>query len=167
VTALALLLVAWMAGVSAASAPPAGLTGLPAPDFELATASGERLRLSSLRGRPVLLNFWATWCHGCQAEIPWLVDIYRRHSGRLAIVGVSMDDPGSRGIADFARARGVTYPMLLGGQDIARSYGGVQLLPQTFLIDSRGRIVRVLAGIESREALEAQVSDLLRRDVSL
>jgi peroxiredoxin len=139
------------------------LVGRPAPDFELESVDGKPLRLSSLRGRAVLLNFWATWCAACRVETPWLIDLDRRHAERLQVVAVSMDEPGARGIAEFVRANRVTYPILLGGKSIAAQYGGVRWLPQTFLIDRSGKVVESLTGIESRNALEERVRRVLKR----
>jgi thiol-disulfide isomerase/thioredoxin len=110
----------------------------------------------------VLLNFWATWCAACRVETPWLVDLQRRHARDLRVVGVLMDDPGARGIAEFLRANRVTYPILLGGKSIAPDYRGARLLPQTFLIDRSGRVIETLTGIESASALEDRVEQLLR-----
>lgn len=140
-----------------------GLIGRTAPDFELHSLNGKPLRLSGLRGRTVVLNFWATWCAACRVETPWLVDLQERLGGRLQVVGVSMDEPGTRGVAEFVRANRVPYPVLLGGKAIAPDYGGVRLLPQTFLIDRSGRVVESLTGIESRKLLEERIRRVLKR----
>lgn len=138
-----------------------GFIGRTAPDFELASVNGMPLRLSSLRGRAVLLNFWATWCAACRVETPWLVDLQERLRGKLQVVGISMDEPGARGVAEFARANRMTYPILLGGKSIAADYGGVRFLPQTFLIDRWGRVVESVTGIESRKSLQERIRRIL------
>src|SRR5215467_7800798 len=87
-----------------------------APDFELRSLSGEALGLSSLRGKPVLLNFWATWCAPCRIEMPWLVELDEKYRSQgLQIVGVSMDDvSATQQVAAFVQERGIRYEILVG-----------------------------------------------------
>jgi len=101
-----------------------------APDFELDTLDGRRLRLSDLRGRVVLVNFWAAWCAPCRVEMPWLAELDARYRARgLTILGVSVDDSGREQIAKFVRARQVDYPVLLKDNAGELCYGGVRFLP--------------------------------------
>src|SRR5262245_27852736 len=89
-----------------------------APDFELKTLAGRKVKLSDFRGKVVVLNFWATYCGPCRVEMPWLVDLYKQYRSRgLEVVGVSMDDEGAqKQVADFVREIGVPYPILLGNR---------------------------------------------------
>ena len=112
-----------------------------APDFTLTDLDGRPLKLSSFRGKVVLLNFWATWCAPCQIEMPVFAEWQTRYAAQgLQVVGISMDD-------DAAPARRLThrlrlnYPLAMGDEHLGVSYGGVLGLPLTFLIDRRG-IVR-------------------------
>src|SRR5579864_140810 len=91
-------------------------TGDFAPDFELRSLDGQSVRLSSMRGKPVLLNFWATWCAPCRVEMPWLVQLDQQCQAQgVQIVGVSLDDEGSeKDVATFAKDKGVKYHVLLG-----------------------------------------------------
>src|SRR5207245_4206477 len=84
-----------------------------APDFELRSLDGGRVSLSELRGKPVLLNFWATWCAPCRVEMPWLVELHEKYRAQgLQIIGVSLDDSGStQEVAALAKERGVNYQL--------------------------------------------------------
>jgi peroxiredoxin len=86
-----------------------------APDFSLESLDGKTMRLSDLRGKAVLLNFWATWCGPCKIEMPWFVDLQNQYGSEgLQIVGVAMDDASKEDIGKFAKDLGVNYPILIG-----------------------------------------------------
>ena len=130
-----------------------------APDFTLKTLDGRTVRLQDLRGKVVLLNFWATWCAGCRVEMPRFVEQYRKHHAQgLEIVGVSMDDAGNDAIAAFVKAHHVNYTIVRGNDAVAKSYGGVRFLPQTFVIDRKGEIVRTFAGPPEERELEELIT---------
>jgi cytochrome c biogenesis protein CcmG, thiol:disulfide interchange protein DsbE len=128
------------------------VTGAVAPDFELSVldANGKTMRLSDLKGKAVLLNFWATWCEPCKIEMPWFVDLQKEYGPEgLQIVGVSMDDEGEKTVSDFAKKMGVNYTVLTGTEKVAELYGGVEGLPTSFFIDRSGKIVAREAGLIS------------------
>jgi len=105
-----------------------------APDFTLESLDGKSLRLSDLRGKAVLLNFWATWCGPCKIEMPWFVDFQKQYGSQgLQIVGVAMDDASKADIAKFAKDMGVNYPILIGKESVGDQYGGVPALPESFV----------------------------------
>jgi peroxiredoxin len=133
-----------------------------APDFDLRSLDGSRLKSSELRGKPVLLNFWATWCAPCRIEMPWLVELDEKYRAQgLRIVGISMDDSGdTQEVADFAKERGVRYQVLMGDSAIADAYGGVRFMPQSFFIDSAGRIAQARTGLTDKKDLEDSVKGL-------
>jgi len=137
--------------------------GKAAPDFVLTSLDGRRVRLSELRGHVVLLNFWASWCAPCRVEMPWLTDLDKRLGARgLSVLGVSVDEPDDRErVARFIHDRPVGYPILLQDETVKSKYGGVQYLPQTFLIGRDGRILRRTYGIRSRADLEQSVRSAL------
>jgi thiol-disulfide isomerase/thioredoxin len=113
-----------------------------APDFNLESLDGKSLRLSDLRGKAVLLNFWATWCGPCKIEMPWFIELQNQYGSQgLQIVGVAMDDSGKEDIAKFAKDMGVNYPVLLGKEAVGDAYGGVPALPESFFIGRDGKIV--------------------------
>jgi thiol-disulfide isomerase/thioredoxin len=126
-------------------------TGKPAPDFTLQTLDGKNVTLSSLRGKGVLLNFWATWCGPCKIEMPWFVELQKEYGPQgLQIVGVAMDDSSTQDIQTFVKEMGVNYPVLLGKEAVGQAYGGVDVLPTTFFIDRNGDIVAREFGLQSR-----------------
>ena len=134
-----------------------------APDFALKDADGRWVRLSDYRGKVVLLDFWATWCPPCKIEIPWFIDLERKDKDRgLAVLGVSMDDEGWDVVRPFLSQVGVNYPVVIGDDRTAESYGGIDALPTTFLIDRTGRIAAVHVGLASRKDFEDGVERLLQ-----
>lgn len=133
----------------------------PAPDFSLATADGGTVTLSSLRGRPVIVNFWASWCIPCREEFPLLVSAYDRYSGDgLEILGIIHDDEPSAA-AEFADSYGATWPLLLDPDDVAwEAYRG-SLLPVTYYIDRAGIIRAVSFGAPPSGYLDDQIEKII------
>ncbi|HZQ94144.1 MAG TPA: TlpA disulfide reductase family protein [Candidatus Sulfotelmatobacter sp.] len=132
-----------------------------APDFTLTRLDGQRLTLSSYRGRIVLLDFWATWCVPCREEIPRFVELQNKYGGRgLQIIGVSMDDSADP-VRPFAEQFHMNYPVVMGNAKIGEAYGGVLGLPIAFLLDRDGRIVKKHIGATGAEVFEAEVTSLL------
>jgi thiol-disulfide isomerase/thioredoxin len=128
-----------------------GLMGNVAPDFELQTLDGKNLKLSDLRGKAVLLNFWATYCGPCKIEMPWFVELQNEYGPQgFQIIGVAMDDASTEDIAKFAKEMGVNYPILLGKESVGVSYGGVNALPTTFFLDRDGKLIAREFGLQSR-----------------
>jgi peroxiredoxin len=142
----------------------------PAPDFVLPDASGKSVRLSSFKGKPLLLDLWATKCGGCIKEIPAFIEIHHAYaSAGLAVVGISMDIlyEDLKGPAEawslvnpFVKAHQVDYPILMGDGGITRRYS-VNALPVTYLIDRRGLIAATYVGIVDRANVEANIKALL------
>ena len=113
-----------------------------APNFTLETLDGKNMSLADLRGKAVLLNFWATWCGPCKIETPWLVELQKEYGSQgLQVVGIAMDDSGKEDIEKFAKDMGVNYPVLLGKEAVGDAYGGVPALPESFFIGRNGKIV--------------------------
>jgi cytochrome c biogenesis protein CcmG, thiol:disulfide interchange protein DsbE len=141
---------------------PAGTLNTIAPDFMRTDLSGRPLQLEQFRGRVVLLNFWATWCGPCITEIPVFSRWQRRYGDAgLQVIGVSMDDDESA-VKRFVAKHNVSYPILMGDAKLGESFGGVFGLPQSFLIDARGRIVLRSVGEPNMEALRSQIEGLIR-----
>ena len=129
--------------------------GKVAPDFELTSLDGKRVKLSDFRGKAVLLNFWATWCSPCKVEMPWFVDLQKKYGNDgLVVVGVAMDDTDTPKIAEFASQMGVNYPVLLGTDKVSDDYGNVQFLPTSFYIDRDGKFVGKGVGLLARRKLK-------------
>jgi len=145
------------------SGPPPGITRSgPAPDFTLETLDGKSVRLADLRGKAVLLNFWATWCGPCKIETPWLVELQNQYGSQgLQVIGVAMDDSGKDEIAKFAKDMGVNYPVLLGKEAVGDAYGGVPALPESFFIGRDGKIVDKIIGLKGKGEIEDSIKKAL------
>jgi cytochrome c biogenesis protein CcmG/thiol:disulfide interchange protein DsbE len=136
--------------------------GTLAPDFTLADMKGGHIGLSSLKGKAVVLNFWATWCGPCKIEMPWLVDLQKKYGPQgLQIVGVAMDDASDKEILAFAHKMGVNYVVLRGSEKIADLYGGLEGLPATFFLDRSGTIVDETMGLVSESVIEDAIKQAL------
>jgi len=134
----------------------------PAPDFTLDSLDGKSMRLSDLRGKAVLLNFWATWCGPCKIETPWLVELQNQYGSQgLQVVGVAMDDSGKDEIAKFAKDMGVNYPVLIGKEAVGDAYGGVPALPESFFIGRDGKIVDKIIGLKGKGEIEDSIKRAL------
>lgn len=139
--------------------------GVAAPDFNLLTLDGQKVKLSDYRGKAVLLNFWATWCPPCKVEMPWFVDLQKQYAkDGLVVLGVAMDDSEPSQIAKFASDLGVNYTVLLGTDKVSDDYGDVQYLPTTFFIGRNGAIVDKLTGLLGRKDIEDDVKKTLATD---
>jgi cytochrome c biogenesis protein CcmG/thiol:disulfide interchange protein DsbE len=132
-----------------------------APNFVRTDLSGRPVRLDQFRGRVVLLNFWATWCGPCIEEIPTF-SRWQHHfgDGGLQVIGVSMDDDEGD-VKRFVAMHAVAYPIIMGDAKLGELFGGVFGLPQSFLIDARGRIVYRIVGESSIETLRSKIESLI------
>lgn len=136
--------------------------GKPAPDFTLGRLDRPgSLQLSSLRGKVVVLNFWASWCQPCKLEAPDLAASAKKWSGRVVVLGVDVNDP--RGDArGFMRKYGITYPIVHDNKNVTSPKYGLTGLPETFFLDRRGRIVsHVISGLKAAD-LQRGVEEALR-----
>jgi len=142
-----------------------GLVGKPAPDFVLDVVHngdrGDRVHLAELKGHPVVLDFWATWCGPCQVQAPVLDRLSRRLGPRgLVVLGIDTNDqPGLA--ARFALQKGLSYPIVYDAGDQTATLYGVGTLPTLFVIDAGGQVVAVRFGPESEAALDELVAPLL------
>ena len=127
----------------------------PAPDFTLETLEGDSLQLSSLKGRTILLNFWATWCTPCLQEMPSLAQLHREWEARgVTVLGISLDQGDTEIIAHYTDRLAIPYPILLGSDAVAIAYS-VVALPATYVIDADGMIKDHITGLVNIEELEA------------
>ena len=150
-------------GLATAQAlPPAPLVGRMAPDFTLPrlNGGGDDLSLSNFRGRPVVLNFWATWCGPCRLEMPELEEAYRASGGDLVVVGVQVrDDAGDP--AAFLQEVGVTFPVVRDAEGSVQAlYLKRVALPTTFFVDRDGLIRYVQVGPMTKTFIEERVREV-------
>lgn len=156
-----------MARRDGSSAPSIMGKSTPAPDFTLEQLSGGNLKLSDLRGKAVLLNFWATWCGPCKIETPWLVEMQNQYGNQgLQVIGVAMDDSGKDEISKFAKDMGVNYPVLLGKEAVGDAYGGVPALPESFFIGRDGKIVDRIIGLKGKAEIEDAIKKALNTEAA-
>jgi thiol-disulfide isomerase/thioredoxin len=141
------------------------LKGKPAPAFTLVTLDGKKVSLSDYKGRPVVVNFWATWCAPCKLEMPWFEEFRQKYQAQgFEILGIAEDDAGKDEIAKTAKKVAVTYPILLTDGKVAPAYGGVDMLPTSFYIDRKGLVTTETIGLASKDEVEANIKKLLGPD---
>jgi peroxiredoxin len=133
-----------------------------APDFILKDASDKNIGLSEQKGKVVLVNFWATWCHGCQLEIPWFVEFQKKYEKQgLMVIGISMDDDGWKSVRPWLSEKRVNYPIVIGNQPLADRFG-LDGMPLTALVDRDGKIADVHLGVVEKDATEKKIQALLQ-----
>jgi len=132
----------------------------PAPDFKLTALDGKPLTLTALQGKVVLLNFWATWCGPCRAEIPDLVALQERYKGRLQIIGLNVDDEEAD-IKQYVEETGINYPVAMTSNDVRIQFGGIPALPTSFVLDTEGRVVQKHVGLWNPAVYETEIRALL------
>ena len=135
--------------------------GIPAPDWTLEDLAGVSVSLGELRGRPVVIDFWATWCTPCEFQIPVLNQLEERYGDRVEVIGIAVDVDGREVVAPFAAERGVSYRVLLGDEGLAQRYGAVGY-PSLYVIRADGNIDSSHVGLVEPEALAEAVEAALR-----
>ncbi len=133
----------------------------PAPEFQLKDLAGKDLSLASAKGKVILLNFWATWCGPCRAEIPSLIELQNRYKDRLQIIGLVVDDDDQDVVKQVVDSEGINYPVALADNQIRLAYGGIPALPTLFVINSEGRVVQKHVGLYNPALYDAEVRVLL------
>jgi peroxiredoxin len=131
-----------------------------AEDFVLKDANGAIVRLSDLKGKVVVLDFWATWCGGCQVEIPWFVEFYDKYKkDGLEVVGVSMDEDGWKSVRPYLKEKPIPYHIVLGNDSMKKD---ITSLPVTILIDREGRVAATHTGVPAKATYESDIESLLK-----
>ena len=132
-----------------------------APPFAVRSLEGKTFRMADFRGRPVVLDFWATWCAPCRASMPHLDTLQQRfQSEGLVIIGLSVDESGTQAVKRFAQRLGVGFRLAMADDQVLDQYGPIRLLPTTFFINRRGEIVRRVVGQIDPETLETYIREL-------
>lgn len=134
----------------------------PIPEFQLKNLAGETVGTADLKGKVVLLNFWATWCPPCRAEIPDFIELQRELGPKgFEVVGISLDDKGAVVVQPFAQQQRINYTMLVGGHPVAQQFGGIRAIPTSFLVDKHGRAVVMKQGLAPKQYWKELASALL------
>jgi len=149
--------------IAADEASDADATGKPAPlHYTLKDMNGAEVKLSSYKGKIILLNFWATWCEPCKYEIPDLISLQEQYADDLVVLGFSVDDTPEQ-LKAYAAEYKVNYPMLVGSghENVQDAYGPMWGIPVTIVIARDGTIARKQSGIRTREQFEREIKALL------
>jgi len=143
-----------------------GLAALPklgsAPAWELKDVNGAVVRSDQFKGKVVVVDFWATWCPPCRAEIPGYVELQKKYGkDGLVIIGVSLDQAGPDVVKAFAAKYAINYPLVMGDDAVVGAFGGVEAIPTTFLIDRTGQIRDRKMGSEETSVYEKKLLSVL------
>ena len=132
------------------------------PAYRLTTLDGNVVTSDQLKGKVVLLNFWATWCPPCRLEMPGFESVYELNRNRgFVVVGVAMDADGTAPVQQFLADHHITYPVAMASAPVVQAFGNVNLLPTSFLIDRQGRVRNQVQGVFTAIALDQAVKHLL------
>jgi cytochrome c biogenesis protein CcmG/thiol:disulfide interchange protein DsbE len=132
------------------------------PQFSFTSLEGKTVAMKDLGNKVLIVDFWATWCSPCREEIPHLNQLYSELKGKgLEIVGISMDTDGTDGVKDFAREFRIQYPIVMGDEKVAESFGGIIGLPTTFIFDRDGKTAKKYIGLPPADDMSKIVKDLV------
>ncbi|MES2708665.1 MAG: TlpA disulfide reductase family protein [Verrucomicrobiota bacterium] len=132
------------------------------PDWTLQDMNGATVRSADYQGKVVLVNFWATWCPPCIAEIPDFIKVQEEYRARgLTILGISLDEGDPAAVRGFMKARGLNYPVLRGDSTVTAAFGDIKGIPASFLIDKTGRVVLHRAGMLDAATLRKALEPIL------
>ena len=132
-----------------------------APEFKVAGLDGKPVTLADAHGKVVLLNFWATWCGPCRAEIPDLIELQTRYKDQLQIIGLTVDEEDAGTVEKVVDETGINYPVAMAPAELRIKYGGITALPTSFLLDSLGRVVQKHEGLRDPLLYELEIRALL------
>jgi cytochrome c biogenesis protein CcmG/thiol:disulfide interchange protein DsbE len=145
-----------------ADSTPSTTGGKPAPAFTLQDLNGKNISLSDLRGKVVIIDFWATWCPPCVKEIPHFVELHEQYKDKgVEIVGISLDHAGVSVVKAFVQKFQIKYPIMMTDGKVDKAFGGIPSIPTTFLIDSAGNISKKYVGYNDKAVFEADIKKLL------
>jgi len=133
----------------------------PAPDIQVKDLDGKDVSLSASKGKVVLLNFWATWCGPCRAEIPGLIELQNKYKDGLQIIGMVVDDDDEANVRDVVKSESINYTVALTTPQVRMAYGGIMALPTVFVVNRDGRVVQKHVGLYNPGLYETEVRALL------
>jgi thiol-disulfide isomerase/thioredoxin len=132
----------------------------PAPAFVVKDLDGRDVSLASMRGKVVIVNFWATWCGPCRAEIPDLVALQEKYKDTLQVIGISEDEAGVDVVRRFAAEHKINYPVAMMTPEIEKLYPGISALPTSFIVDRNARVVQKHVGMLTARTTEYEARHL-------
>jgi thiol-disulfide isomerase/thioredoxin len=143
------------------SSAPDALSSSKAPVWELKDPDGKLVKSSDFDGKVVILDFWATWCPPCKAEIPGFIELQKKYGEKgLVVVGVSLDEQGPSVVKQFMNQFGMNYPVVMGNIKTMEDFGG-KAIPTSFVIDRSGKVVAKHVGFASKQTFEKEIEPLL------
>jgi len=142
---------------------PSPVLNQPAPALSFKNLlTGEPVSLAALKGKVVVVDFWATWCGPCRSEIPGYIELQNKYGkDGLVVLGISLDQAKASVVKKFVQANSMNYTIVIGDEKTMDAFGGFEVIPTTFLIDRTGKIVHVKSGAMPHEEYEAIVKKML------
>ena len=137
------------------------------PSLTMQDLDGRLITTEDLKGKVTIVNFWATWCGPCRAEIPDLIKLQDRYPDQLLVIGVSTDEGGVAIVEDFATEYGINYPVVMATPEIRRAFPGVRALPTSFVVDPDGRVVQTHVGLINPGIFEQETRFLTALDTMI
>lgn len=135
-----------------------------APDFTLTNIENKKVSLSDFKGKVVLLNFWATYCPPCRAEMPDFVALQDKYASKgFSVIGISVDDDWQEVLPSFVKTMKINYPILIANMKVLKDYGDIYALPATFIIDREQKIIKSYTGMVTQDEIEPVILKALNQ----
>jgi thiol-disulfide isomerase/thioredoxin len=144
-----------------AAAPTGAAASQVFPDFKVKDFKDNEVSLARYRGQVVILDLFATWCPPCRMEIPHFVELQQAYRGKVAVVGLSFDQGGAKGVLQFAQDMKINYDIYWGSEEIAQ-FVGLRGIPHTLVLDAQGHVVKTYIGYQDKSVFEKDIQDLLK-----
>lgn len=133
-----------------------------APGWQLKDVNDNTIRFADFKGKVIILDFWATWCAPCRMEIPGFIALQKKYAQQgLVVVGASVDEGGASMVKQFMEKLGMNYPVVLADEKMQDQFGGIEVVPTTFIIDRQGHIVKKYFGLTDQSEFEQEIKPLL------